>query len=201
MSGHLGRSLTASNSSACRFRIRRLCRTSIGPLLAWWEPIFYRFIGICLPRLIEQASEIGQRLPGSVRSRRTEHPGADDLVEHPFRDLTVVPLGIIADLATKNVDAACLPTPYSDFLPVQRMPWVTDSSDRGLVITLVGTCTTDTGPTAPCRRRLPMRSTSCSRQDRERHASSRGDDGQEARPVPGLRQRCEGSAASGSRWT
>ncbi len=67
--------------------------------------------------------------------------GAEDLVEHPLWNLPVVPFVVVVDLAAKNTSPASF-SASDDFLPVQRMPWVTNQSDSGLVITLFGTSTT-----------------------------------------------------------
>ncbi len=68
--------------------------------------------------------------------------GAEGLVEHPLWNLPVVPFVVVVDLAAKNTSPASFSASHDDFLPVQRMPWVTNQSDSGLVITLFGTSTT-----------------------------------------------------------
>ena len=144
---HVGRSLGVSNSSAW-LGLRRLCPSCIGPLHGRWKPIFYRLAYVCLAGFDKQASQIDQRLPAHVRLRTKNHPGTEDLIEHPRRDFPIVPSLVIVDLAPKDVSAASFPATNNDLLSVQGMPRVVHPSNVGLVITLVGTCTTPSTATA-----------------------------------------------------
>jgi hypothetical protein len=81
--------------------------------------------------------------------RRKHHPRADNLIEHPHRDLPVVSIVVIIELAAENGTPALLPTAYDDLQSVQRVPWIVNLLDFGLMITLVRICTTTNTTTVP----------------------------------------------------
>jgi len=70
------------------------------------------------------------------------HSAAHNLVEHPYRHLAIVALVIIINLTPKHARPSGLAAADYDISSEQRMPRILHPPDIGLVIILIGTCTT-----------------------------------------------------------
>jgi hypothetical protein len=79
--------------------------------------------------------------------RPQHHPRAQSSIEHPPRNFATVPSIIFADLTAKGVSLSSHPATHDDLLAMLGVPGVVHPSDVGLVITLVGGCTTEIGRT------------------------------------------------------
>lgn len=106
----------------------------------------YRRTCHCPNGVLEQVPQINQCVPTNVRSRAKHYSGTEHWIEHPARNLPIIPFVVVIDLATKR---ASFPAANDDFLAVQGVPGVEHLADIGLVITLIGTCTTTSTCTAP----------------------------------------------------
>jgi hypothetical protein len=75
------------------------------------------------------------------------HLRAQDPIEHPDRNLTTGALVVIVQPTPVHTTAALQLADDDDFLAVERMPAVVHPAYVGPVISVIGTCTTLSGPT------------------------------------------------------
>jgi len=149
-----GRSVTPSNSPACRSGSRFRSRRRMGPLQLGQGTSFYRQCDIC-PERGQQLAQPNKHLPADLGFGREVHPGTYSRIEHPGRDLAVVALIVIPKLATVAAFLATPPSANDYFLSVQPVPRIVNPPRLGLVIILVGTCTIFGAHTSPWRRTPP----------------------------------------------